>query len=99
MGVYDAYLKASDRTRVRRRELATAAADRCWQRTVVYPALARARHDALRAMSSAERAAATRIASARATAVERAHGIVARPRVVVDADMSFDDAATLAYLA
>jgi hypothetical protein len=76
-GVYDAYLKASDRARVRRRELATAAADRdCAQRTDLYPALARARHDALREMPSAERAAAVALARSRATALERARRIV-----------------------
>ena len=58
--VYDAYMKASDRARVRRRELAIAAADRyCAERTDVYPELARAQRDAVRAMSSDERAAAS----------------------------------------
>jgi hypothetical protein len=71
--VYEAYQKASDPTRVGRRELATAAADRdCAQRSALYPALARARHDALRTMSSAERAAAATLARSRATALERA---------------------------
>ena len=77
MGVYDAYLKASDRTRAQQRELATAAADRyCAERTEIYPALARAQHDALREMPSAERAAAEAIARSRATALERARRIV-----------------------
>jgi hypothetical protein len=73
MGVYDAYLKASDRARVRPRELATAAADRyCAERTEIYPALARAQEDALRAMSSSERTTAIAIARARSTALDRA---------------------------
>ena len=75
--VYDAYMKGSDRARVRRRELATAAADRyCAERTQIYPALTRAQQDAVRAMSSAERAAAAAIARSRATALERARRIV-----------------------
>ena len=77
MSVYDAYLKASDRQRVRRRELATAAADRdCGERTDLYPVLARARQQAVRDMSRGERSAATAIASRRGDAVERARRIV-----------------------
>ena len=42
LGVYDAYMRASDRARVRRRERATAAADRaCAEGTEIYAALAR----------------------------------------------------------
>jgi hypothetical protein len=75
--LYDAYLKGSDRARVRHRELATSAADRdCGQRTALYRTLARVQHDALRAMPSAERAVATSIARSRAAAVERARRIV-----------------------
>ena len=77
LDLYDAYMKASDRARVRPRELAIAAADRyCAERTQIYAALAHAQHDALRAMSSAERAAATAIANSRAAALERARRIV-----------------------
>ena len=76
-GVYDAYVSASDRARARRRELATATADRdCAERTALYPALARARHDAIRKMSAAERAAATELARSRAIALEHARRIV-----------------------
>jgi hypothetical protein len=75
--LYDAYLKGSDRARLRRRELATSAADReCGQRTALYRTLARAQHDALRAMPSAERAVATSLARSHAAAVERARRIV-----------------------
>ena len=77
LDLYDAYMKASDRARVRPRELAIAAADRyCAERTQIYAALAHAQRDALHAMSSAERAAATAIANSRATALERARRIV-----------------------
>jgi hypothetical protein len=76
-GVYDAYLKASDRARVRRHEAATATADRdCAERTALYQELARARHDALRQMSTAERAAAEALARSRAAALEHARRIV-----------------------
>ena len=79
MGVYDAYLSASSRARVRQRELATAAADRyCAERTEIYPALVRAQHDAVRDLPSAERAAAEAIARSRATALGRARRIVVR---------------------
>ncbi len=74
--VFDAYLKTADRAR--QRERATATADRaCGERTALYSALARAQQDALRAMSSAERAAAAALARPRALAVERARRIVA----------------------
>jgi hypothetical protein len=75
--LYDAYLAGSDRARVRRRELATSAADRdCGQRTALYRTLARAQHDVLRAMPSAERAVTTSLARSHAAAVERARRIV-----------------------
>ena len=75
--VYDAYMEDSDRARARRRELAIAAADRyCAERTGIYPELARAQHDAVRRMSSDERAAAVAIARSRATALNRARRIV-----------------------
>jgi hypothetical protein len=77
LGVYDAYMSAADRARVRRRELATAAADRyCAERTEIYAALARAQHGALRGLSSGQRAAATAIAGRQATALERARRVV-----------------------
>ena len=77
LAVYDAYAKASDRARVRQRELATAAADRyCDERTYVYAEFARAQRDAVRAMSRAERATAADLARTRAGALERARRIV-----------------------
>jgi hypothetical protein len=76
-GVYEAYLKAANRARVRRRELTTATADReCAERTAVYSELARAQHDALRRMSTAERTEAAAIARSRAAALEQARRIV-----------------------
>ena len=75
--VYDAYMKGSDRARARQRELAIAAADRyCAERTEIYSELTRAQHDAVRTMSSDERAAAVAIARSRATALDRARRIV-----------------------
>ena len=80
-GVYDAYLKASDRAPVRQRELATAAADRyCAERTAFYSELARAQSDAIHEMSTAERSAAAAIARGRAAALERARRIVISAR-------------------
>jgi hypothetical protein len=80
-GVYDAYLKASDRAHVRQRELATAAADRyCAERTAFYSELARAQRDAVGEMSTAERSAAAAIARGRAAALERARRIVISAR-------------------
>jgi hypothetical protein len=77
LGVYDAYVDSANRRRARRRELATATADRsCGQRTHVYAALQDAQREALRAMPSGERAAATAIARTRADALERARRIV-----------------------
>jgi hypothetical protein len=76
--VYDAYIRAPDRTRVRRRELATASADRaCGLRSAFYDEQGRARDRALRSLSARHVRWMLAFARSRAAATRRARTILA----------------------